>query len=102
MITARTNSTCGRCGGAIAPGDRIEKVEEKNGRWSKSYGKWLRRARRYWRHIDCMVGQPCPLCDGRLIAGSKAWGCDRWSSGCGYRVPFIDKNPLRTLWWHKI
>ncbi len=35
------------------------------------------------------VGAPCPGCgQGRLIAGRRGWGCDRWRAGCGFVLWF--------------
>ena len=39
---------------------------------------------------DSLIGQTCPKCGkGKLLKGSKAYGCSEWKSGCDYRVPFV-------------
>jgi DNA topoisomerase III len=35
------------------------------------------------------TGMRCPACgEGRLLRGRTAWGCDRWSRGCTWRLPY--------------
>lgn len=35
----------------------------------------------------------CPKCkQGKLLKGSTAYGCSRWQSGCGFRLPFVYKE----------
>jgi DNA topoisomerase-3 len=30
---------------------------------------------------------PCPICNtGRIIAGKKGWGCNRWRDGCNFTI----------------
>jgi hypothetical protein len=93
---AKTETDCRECGRRINPGDPIELA--KSTRWAKSYGRWGERAIRYWKHADCMIHQRCPACNGRIIAGNYAWGCENWSSGCAIRVPFSSANPVQALW----
>ena len=39
---------------------------------------------------DSLIGQTCPKCGkGKLLKGSKAYGCSEWKFGCDYRVPFV-------------
>ncbi len=43
------------------------------------------------RAVEGPVGMTCPVCgQGRIVAGKRAWGCDRWREGCRAVVPFDD------------
>jgi len=55
-LTARHPGTCQHCKGAIVPGDKIARKQNRNG--------WHARG---WNHARCEVTW---LCDGRTIQGS--------------------------------
>ncbi|MGB0929269.1 MAG: DNA topoisomerase 3 [Chitinophagales bacterium] len=42
---------------------------------------------------DAIVGSICPKCQsGTLLKGKTAFGCNKWKSGCNFRLPFSFKN----------
>lgn len=38
----------------------------------------------------------CPLCGAPVLRGKAAYGCSKWKTGCGFRLPFVVMNHALT------
>lgn len=64
----------------------LETIESKNRFTKNKYSKYKKSNNNNSTSKEIQVISKCPFCNGKVIVGAKAYGCDRWKEGCSFTV----------------